>query len=75
MDLVTIAPLRQRPKASSSSLVTHNAPEAFIRQVGKRTPAIVVEQSISRRSRRQRKRGLMQTSAVQFVHVIPDPSG
>ena len=75
MDLVTIAPLRHRPKASSSSLVTHKAPAAFIRQVEKRTSAIVVERSILRRSRGTGHRRLMQLPAVQFVHVITDPRG
>src|SRR5574341_176124 len=46
MDFVTTAPLRERPRASNSSRVTHKAPEAFMKQLGNVTPAIVVERSI-----------------------------
>src|SRR5437762_2011644 len=50
MDFVTIAAERERPSASSSCWVTHSAPAAFMKQLGKRTPAMVVDRSSMRAS-------------------------
>jgi hypothetical protein len=46
MDLVTIAPARERPSACSSSRVTQSAPDAFMKQVENFTPAMVVLKSM-----------------------------
>src|SRR5687768_16553332 len=70
MDLVTIAPDLERPNDCSSSPVTQRAPEAFIKQLGNFTPAIVVDRSMKKLLHRMRVLGYL-THQPPICH-LPD---